>query len=815
MPSPKTDYVASFENFTGGINLKELEYRIGNKESPEIKNLWWRDGVLHCRDAQVRLGSSQFGTFHAVYKTLWHGYAFAHLGTNVYGIDMSTGSSVFTSSSVGSVPGTFFAYNDKLYYKTEGYYIAITYNSGSSFSGSSVASNAYTPVTYINCDPKAGAGSVYQPENRINSNATLWYNAARTVSCEGYTTSARTTVTYNPTQEEIDEGDEGFTVVLNQTDSASTKPIVEETSFVSAVGNTPGRYYFLYTDGVWKLITISSFTSSGISGVNIDAAKFADSVIKGIEDLGLNPAPSPWTSYSFTYSGMGMAEWDFSSGTGYNEMWSGNTIPEVNSFLAADGIFLPSSYSSGARFSFNLSYTNIEHLSDYGITFTGDLGESATCTVDFSFQREYYFPIEVDSVVSATVDDVSASYTLIRKSGSSGPIIGIRFNTAPVMRNPPINNTVKITYNKANTTAYNNIMDCTMAETYGGTGALAIVMAGSKTQPNAYFWNGQTSISVDPSYFPMTQYQLAGDTNEPITGFGKQQGYLIIFKKNSVGRTSMDTQTVEGRVTIDLAYVGINAKIGCDLPKTIQLVENNLTWCNTQMGVHFLANTSAAYENNIVCLSEKVNDSHQTWTDGLLKEVREHPETVTAHDDERHYWLVVNGHVWLWDYYISNYKDPSWYYFDNIVGRGFIQQDDTIWEFGSTGKIYKFTRDVYSDTDSGSIDKVIRLAAQYFGSYEYKKNVTSVNLTMGSATDLDAELTYYTDLETRKDLTNLVYDTSAVDPHKVHNDFGVVFKRKPMCRRVQFFTLKLEDDSNGDMVLVSAHVYYNYQGKIR
>ena len=854
MPSAKKQYVTSIENFTGGLNLKELDYRSSNSETPEMKNLWWKDGVLCCRDGQKFVGSliAQAGySLVAVYDKLWHGNAFIHVyhpgssqitaGGRIFAVNINSGgrhdiytvldSAVPSGSPLFNTPGTFFQYNDKLYYKTKGYYVAISYNATAQnhFPASNVS--AYTPVTYINCDPKAGAGTVYQPENRISSNATLWYNAARTITCEGYTIASQTTVTYTPTAEEQAEGEEGFTVVLNQSDNSASVPVVEESSFVSAVGNSPGKYYFLYKNGGWKLITISSLSKSGLSSLSIDAAKFANSVIDGIADLGLNPSPSPWTSYTFTYDGVGMAEWSFSSGTGYNEMWAANTILEVNNRLAEDGIYLPSTYSNGARFSFTLSAVDVEHLSDYGISFTGEVGNAATCVVDFSFQQDYYFPIEVDSVVSATVDGATASYTPIYKSGSSGPIIGVHFTSAPVMRNPPINNTVKITYSKSNTTAYNNIMDCTMAMTYGGTGALAIVMAGSDTQPNAYFWNGQTSVSVDPGYFPMTQYQLAGDTNEPITGFGKQQGYLIIFKEHSVGRTSMDTQTVDGRLTIDLAYVGINAKIGCDLPKTIQLVENNLVWCNKSEGIHFLANTSAAYENNVINISQKINDSHESWTTGLLNEIQTYPSTVFAYDDDRHYWLVVNGNVWLWDYYISNYKDPSWFFFDGIVSKGFVQDGSKLWCFDSATQELEFVSgqcaDIFGYVSGTStlkhtpIPKVFRFAAQYFGNYDNKKNIEAVIFSLRSKTKVNVAVRYLTDLETRDDRTPLVYVAPNDDPGLIHNNFSCIFKRRPMCRRVQYFTVRLSNaegtnpEPDEDMAIISAQIFYTFQGVIR
>ena len=359
-------------------------------------------------------------------------------------------------------------------------------------------------------------------------------------------------------------------------------------------------------------------------------------------------------------------------------------------------------------------------------------------------------------------------------------------------------------------------MDCTEVAVYGGTGSLTIVMAGSKTQPNAYFWNGQDSVSMNPSYFPMSQYQLASDMVDPITGFGKQQGYLIIFKKGSVGRTSLSTAEVEGRLTIDLPYVPINAKIGCDLPRTIQLIENNLTWCNTQRGVHFLANTSSAYENNVICISDKVESSNDNWTQGLLYDVQV-ASHITSHDDGNRYWLIADDKVWLWDYYISNYKNPAWFYFENVNARGMIQEHADIWHFDPLCRLTKFT-DVYADYGEG-IDKVYRFATQYFGTYDNHKNVNSVIINMKPTTNSVVDVVYITDYEERHDLTPLNAISWSLVPRDLTfrnlsgSGFAKIFRRKPHCRRVQYFTMRLSNDTaDMDMAVVSAQIYYIFQG---
>ena len=690
MPSPKKEYVVSFENLAGGLNLQELDYRIDNNETPEMKNLLWREGVLSCRDGQVWVDSTADEEFHAAYDRIWNGKMFRHSGRSLYAVNPTDGeeTGVYLGGQDMDCRGTFFLYNEKLYYKTKGYYVEIVYDEDQdTFTADDV--EGYVPVTYINCDPDSGAGTVYQPENRISAKKTLWYTS-------------------------------GFT--LTHTESSNLSVSVEASYFRFMTSNTPGTYTFTYDGTVWKL-----------GNVAVD-----------ILDFGIRVGGTPS---------------------------SGNTIVVV-----------------------------------------------------FSFKAVYHLPIADEdlTIAKVVVDGIEKTetldYTVDAENGT------VTFLSAPTCYYPEINNTVQITYSLENEIAFNNIMDCVYADVYGGTGSLCIVMAGSSTQPNAYFWNGQTSIAMDPSYFPMTQYQLAGDGVDPISGFGKQQGYLIIFKERSIGRTSLNTETVEGRLTIDLPYTAINAKIGCDLPYTIQLIENNLVWCNTQQGVHFLANTSAAYENNVICISQKVNDSANTWTDGLLNDVRI-ADVVASHDDDKRYWLAAGGHVWLWDYYISNYKNPSWFYFDNINGLAFIQEHDDIWHFDSRSKLTHFDRcyyDYYPDQDDGAIDKVFRFATQYFGTYDNLKMVNSVILNTRSDTNTIINLKYITDCETRDDLTPLESVAWILSPRDLSyrtlkgSGFAHVFRRKPHCRRVHYFTMRLENNQPlMDLSVVSAQIYYIYQGRFR
>lgn len=645
MPNPRQEYTVNFGNINGGLNLSELEYRLKNNESPSMKNLMWREGVLCSRDGQDWVGNlkAHEGNYgKAMYPELFHGFIVAHLsfkgsgGTYTDGLyycdptdDTPTWTMLYVTVGEGaeeSKSGAFFVYYGKLYYKAPGQYIVIEYRSLTDTLEAD-AVEGYVPITLINADPATAAGDLYQPENRLSSKKTVWYNAASGVT-EYYLPVRATSVT----------------------------KVVVDGNEVTADTNPPaaGKYYYDSTNG--KVI----------------------------------------------------------------------------------------------------------------------------------------------------------------------------FGTAPPVTTPATNNTVQITYSLANNDAYNSVMDCAFAATYGGTGNLCVVMGGCPAQPNAIFWNTiGYGAAMDPSYFPMEQYQFCGDTDDMITGFGKQQSFLVVFKEHSIGRVKQDTQTVDDRLTIDMPYVAINDKIGCDLPGSIQLIENNLVWCNLEQGVHILKDSSYAYENNIECVSKKINGG-QTKR-GMLASVRT-AQHVSSLDDSKRYWLCCDGECWVWDYEYTAYKDPSWYYMTNINAVAFASHYDQVWHIGPQGGLTQFVRSYYDysytgedgKTTYGAIDKVYRFATQYFGGYDRYKNVNSIIIVTLPETNATSQLKYITDYEERWDLSPLVHLVWGLAIRDLTYrslagiGYGAAFRRKPMCRRIHHFAMELRNNVPGqDLNIVSAQVFYNYQGRLR
>ena len=459
MPNQHATKMVDFPRLDGGLNLWEMDYRLDRNQSPEMKNLWWQDGVLQCRDGQSYLyGPSQaqlttplpagvepwvdLGTGYTCTSDLFWGHAFFHIGTKLYYMDPSEEAPLMTEL-VDGVPenrGTFFRYNDGLFYKNRGAFIKVKYDPDKApvFSASNVTDDAYTPIIVMNASPSTGSGDTYQPENRLSPKKTVQYNAAED-------------------QQMITKNGDGSTKVfdLGKTAAADQLTRVTDVYFGSTLVNTA-----IYTTDV----------STG--------------------------------KVTFT------------------------TAPP----------------------------------SDTIITFVAKFGVVT-----------YQLPVkEVDAVTEVKVNgEVKTKGTDYAVDLTKGQVV---FVTAPKVSNPPVNNTVEITYSKANQDALNAIMDCPYAIVYGGSQDVCIVLGGCEKQPNAFFWCGNDSVGMNEAYWPMSFYNLAGDSEDGITGFGKQYGTLVIFKEKSIGKSGYSIEDIDDRDSISMTYTAINAKIGCDLPWTIQLI---------------------------------------------------------------------------------------------------------------------------------------------------------------------------------------------------------------------------------------------------
>lgn len=455
------------------------------------------------------------------------------------------------------------------------------------------------------------------------------------------------------------------------------------------------------------------------------------------------------------------------------------------------------------------------------IWFTSD-GTATVYKLPYTGLDSTTVKVEVNNVVQTT------GFTVNATAGT------VTFTTAPSQSDPAVANNVKITCYKSDTATTQSILSCTCATVYSAENLQIVVCGGPSAQPNAYFWSGNHSF-MDPTYFPVDNYNLAGaDATEYVTGFGEQQAMLIIFKERSIGKSTASTLTIASRDYINLPYTPVNELIGCDLPHSIQLINNNLVFANTEAGVYVLMDTSSANENNVKRLSRNVNGTGSLK--GLLYDVRAvDKNAVTSFDDNQRYWLVANGKAYLWDYVLAGYgvkeEKLSWFHFSNINARGWFWKVDDKYYLTESGSLSVFVNAFHDYTyidpednieKNGPIERKYVFATQFFGTYEVLKDVLRVVFAVRSDTHTYMSITYDTDWESRKDLTDIDVIGWWLVPRDLRFRclkplrYAFTAIRKPRCFHVKHFQMTIENNNaDQDMSLISAQIVYRFSREER
>lgn len=227
-------------------------------------------------------------------------------------------------------------------------------------------------------------------------------------------------------------------------------------------------------------------------------------------------------------------------------------------------------------------------------------------------------------------------------------------------------------------------LSCKYYDTYGGQYNSRVFLAGDGQ--SRYYW----SASYDITYWPSLNYAKLGNTEDDITGLGRQYNALIAFKPRETFQIVSYTETTFSELLSDVDTESfrsslVNPIIGCDAPFSIQVINNLLTWFNSTVGVCTLVSTNLADERNIRVLSRNVEKTNNFNVKGLL-DMQENPLNIRSADFDKKYFLVfpTSGTCFVWDYEISPYFYSSangetpparltWFLFDHFYVKEFLE----------------------------------------------------------------------------------------------------------------------------------------------
>ena len=824
------------------------------------------------------------GTTLAAYSETFYDHAFVHIGRVMYYFDPSTTPVVYHPmlTDLNPVRGTFFRYRDDLFYKNGTWEETIIAGGSSTtlqhhggfyriqympedrlkFVMSRVEDEAYVPTTVLNADPATGSGDLYQPENRLTGRKRVVYKAATQTETKSFTGAGTTTAFARPDVNGAHSERYVGAVYVNGTLTPAGDYTVsdEGEARVTVTFKTPpvdgAQITIQYTYRAAKYWLPSGGTAefSGTIKVTATGSELAQvfnvwALVKDSEQLPAGAADylTAGARLLKIFKNGALTEDYINTYQQISSVVSGHTRRLITSVvrlleapIASDTFELyvgvsSTYYSAHAE---QVFVDGVEYFDQDAIKVATVSGQTTyqlsrlasglypavgrmfvrpelSTTPAFSYRR--------DTGVLTLASAIAAGHTLFLSPACQFSTVNAEYVWIDLAPKPddPASSTVEITYNCDNPDAYSAVMDCKYAFSGGGKDSLCILLGGCPSQPNAVFWNSNDSVSMNPAYFPMSYYNLVGDTEDAVTGFGRQYSDLIVFKERSIHKLEYDTQTLDGRELISFTAKPVNAKTGCDLPWTIQLIENNLVFCNTYTGAHILLSSSAAYENNVASLSLKVNEGRHELP-GLLPFVRNGVDDagsyVYSFDDDHRYWLVYGGTAFLWDYEVSSYTEPSWFCFTQLGGSVFFRDaahntyivgDIPKMPVSTVGGLTRFKSGLYSDYGR-PIYKHYQFAVQTLGSLTRQKDVVQVVFALPGDVPASVNLGYLTDLGARDDTTPL----AVTPPTQITgiNPLGpVIAVRRPDCRHVRSFSMTLKDNTaDKGLAIVSAQVLYKY-----
>lgn len=365
------------------------------------------------------------------------------------------------------------------------------------------------------------------------------------------------------------------------------------------------------------------------------------------------------------------------------------------------------------------------------------------------------------------------------------------------------------------------IEKCINAICYGGGNDSRVFMWGSDN--NTLYRSELTDIGIDPSYFPINNFQRIGDDNEKIMNCIKQYGSLIVYKERSIHSINY---TSEGDKVV-FPVKSINAKYGCVSSKTVELLENSPVSL-TKNGVYILTQTDVVDERNVEHVSECIDYAYEPNVKGLLQE--ENLNNAIAVDFDGKYIIAINGYAYLYDYkrkHLDAFGNVQyvWYKWSNINAKCFKVIDNRLYFGDGSGMLFRFKNELdnmpYND-DGQEIDaywtsKLLSLGKDYL-----KKNVEKVFVSIRPDTHTSATISFRTDqpgfsnsITTRMDKFNL-NNINLFKFSLVTTDISQQTTTKVKLKKIIYIQVKIQNNElDESMSIHSINLKYNYSSEVK
>lgn len=277
------------------------------------------------------------------------------------------------------------------------------------------------------------------------------------------------------------------------------------------------------------------------------------------------------------------------------------------------------------------------------------------------------------------------------------------------------------------------VSKCHLAVAYGGIDYTAetgsrIFAAGNENDPTTYYVSQVNNFE----YFPELNYQMLEDGGQCITGFAKHYQDLIIFKDSSISLVSYDQEKTGATVR------RVHDTIGCDMPGSIQIINNDVVFGNSEKGIFLLSIKDLSSERNINPIG-----LHISGYRGIDRFPAPEKKNARSIDFQNRYFLSVGDRIYIWDYELSpynGYQDRlSWFEYRNISASCLFPVDEFL-AFGTKGK-FRINLFDGSYNDAGeAINSYFQTKAFDFGDGSAMKSVWQIWINLNSNRDMKMTL---------------------------------------------------------------------------
>lgn len=713
--------VLRLPSIDGGLNISDLEHKIGDNQSPDMCNMWFRDRTLSKRWGQEKPSftlngnPAALGVIYAISKE-FEGYVCIHAGTSLYKWD--TAANILTDLledygfAAAAASGVFAEFNGNLnYFDGENIWVI-----DSSWVAKKVVSKlsspeaegeieAHIPLVYINCAPDLSSSDAVDAYNLVGAGFEVHYNGGGNIQTN-YLASNVAADTFTITDTE------GKAVTLTSAGTAGWK--------------------VRKTGGEWKTAAASSST--------------------------------------ITSAGHG--------------------------------------YSNGDK-----------------LQFKSDTGKVPDGIMEYNFNvvSEYHLPLgNLDSTaIIVAVNDDTMDLSHYSWNAASG-IVTFGEGYEP----PAGTNNVCITAYKTIPGGKSKIAGCRIAVPFGGEsgdieGGSRLFVMGNPSYPRTYWYSDLgASQSRGVAYWPDDQYEELNQNNDAITAAGKQAGNLIVLKEKSLFAIAYNFDGQE----VYYPVREFNSTVGCDIPGSVQLIDNNLVFANTYGGVFMIINTSGSAEENVKPISGNVNGTGISR--GLLDETG--LRSAKSIDYDRKYWLCVNNYVYLWDYDLTPFilaqdslksqRRLAWFKLSNINAKHWLgntaANDTGLWYSDGTDIVHF----IYYFNDFGKgIDAWWKSKSFDFGQPMYQKLVRYAAVSIRADSNSKMTVTVSNEKKTAlysKNISILSFSWVLSDwttfTWSVQR-FSKPYRLMPKMKRKYYCQIWVTGDvTNRDMGITDLEITYDY-----